>query len=109
MLVGTGNLLSADRILTLYLCFCESAALAVGWHIRAVSRIPSLLQLHLYDVGSGVKVPVLSFCSYVQWVPDSDVVVAQNRGSLCVWYNIDSPERVTMFPLRVSGRPLLVT
>ncbi|XP_023687337.1 intraflagellar transport protein 172 homolog [Paramormyrops kingsleyae] len=58
------------------------------------------LRLHLYDVESGVKGPVLSFCSYVQWVPDSDVVVAQNRGSLCVWYNIDSPERVTMFPLR---------
>uniref|UniRef100_A0A8D0F765 IFT80/172/WDR35 TPR domain-containing protein n=1 Tax=Strix occidentalis caurina TaxID=311401 RepID=A0A8D0F765_STROC len=27
-------------------------------------------------------------------------VVAQNRNSLCVWYNIDAPERVTMFPLK---------
>ncbi|KAJ8355794.1 hypothetical protein SKAU_G00185880 [Synaphobranchus kaupii] len=58
------------------------------------------LRLHLYDMESGLKTTVLSFCSYVQWVPGSDVVVAQNRGSLCVWYNIDSPERVTMFPLR---------
>ncbi|KAI1897568.1 hypothetical protein AGOR_G00084610 [Albula goreensis] len=58
------------------------------------------LRLHLYDIESGLKTTVLSFCSYVQWVPGSDVVVAQNRGSLCVWYNIDSPERVTMFPLR---------
>ncbi|XP_064196298.1 intraflagellar transport protein 172 homolog [Anguilla rostrata] len=58
------------------------------------------LRLHLFDIGSGLKSTVLSFCSYVQWVPGSDVVVAQNRGSLCVWYNIDSPERVTMFPLR---------
>ena len=31
----------------------------------------------------------------------SDVVVAQDRGNLCIWYNIDSPERVTMFPLKV--------
>jgi intraflagellar transport protein 172 len=37
---------------------------------------------------------------YVQWVPDSDVVVAQNRTNLCVWYSIDAPERVTMFPMK---------
>ncbi|XP_031437803.1 intraflagellar transport protein 172 homolog isoform X2 [Clupea harengus] len=58
------------------------------------------LRLHLYDIESREKTTVLSFCSYVQWVPGSDVVVAQNRNSLCVWYNIDSSERVTMFPLR---------
>nr|XP_015199735.1 PREDICTED: intraflagellar transport protein 172 homolog [Lepisosteus oculatus] len=58
------------------------------------------LQLQLYDIENSVKTTVLSFCSYVQWVPGSDVIVAQNRGNLCVWYNIDSPERVTMFPLK---------
>ncbi|NXP39291.1 IF172 protein, partial [Leiothrix lutea] len=46
------------------------------------------------------KTTILSYCSYVQWVPGSDVVVAQNRNSLCIWYNIDAPERVTMFPLK---------
>lgn len=60
------------------------------------------IQLHLYDIGSSVKSTMLSFCPYVQWVPGSDVVVAQNRGNLCVWYTIDSPERVTMFPIKVS-------
>ena len=45
---------------------------------------------------------ILNYCTYVQWVPLSDVVVAQNRGNLCVWYNIDSPQRVTMFPIKVS-------
>uniref|UniRef100_A0A3Q1C4I4 Uncharacterized protein n=1 Tax=Amphiprion ocellaris TaxID=80972 RepID=A0A3Q1C4I4_AMPOC len=58
------------------------------------------LRLHLYDIESGVKTTVLSFCSYVQWVPGSDVVVAQNRGNLCIWYSIDSPESVTMFPIK---------
>ncbi|MBN3325630.1 IF172 protein, partial [Atractosteus spatula] len=58
------------------------------------------LRLQLYDIENSVKTTVLSFCSYVQWVPGSDVIVAQNRGNLCVWYNIDSPERVTMFPLK---------
>lgn len=44
---------------------------------------------------------ILNFCSYVQWVPGSDVLVAQNRNNLCVWYNIEAPERVTMSTVRV--------
>ena len=51
------------------------------------------------------RTTILNYCTYVQWVPLSDVVVAQNRGNLCVWYNIDSPERVTMFPIKVSEKP----
>ncbi|XP_042245769.1 intraflagellar transport protein 172 homolog [Thunnus maccoyii] len=58
------------------------------------------LRLHLYDIESAVKTTLLSFCSYVQWVPGSDVVVAQNRGNLCIWYSIDSPESITMFPIK---------
>ncbi|KAM3856962.1 intraflagellar transport protein 172 homolog [Vipera latastei] len=58
------------------------------------------MKLHLYDIDNAVKTTILSYCSYVQWVPGSDVVVAQNRNSLCVWYNIDTPERVTMFPMK---------
>ena len=30
----------------------------------------------------------------------SDVCVAQNRSNLCVWYNIDCPERVTMVTIK---------
>lgn len=60
-----------------------------------------LLQLHLYDIESCSKTMILNFCSYVQWVPGSDVLVAQNRNSLCVWYNIEAPERVTMSSIRV--------
>uniref|UniRef100_F7BYN0 Intraflagellar transport protein 172 homolog n=1 Tax=Macaca mulatta TaxID=9544 RepID=F7BYN0_MACMU len=58
------------------------------------------LRLHLYDIESCSKTMILNFCSYVQWVPGSDVLVAQNRHSLCVWYNIEAPERVTMFTIR---------
>ncbi|EGF80053.1 hypothetical protein BATDEDRAFT_11418, partial [Batrachochytrium dendrobatidis JAM81] len=57
-------------------------------------------QLHLYDIRTQVRTTLLSFCSYVQWVPDSEVVVAQSRANLCIWYSIDSPERVTMFPIK---------
>ncbi|XP_078397553.1 intraflagellar transport protein 172 homolog isoform X1 [Cetorhinus maximus] len=58
------------------------------------------LGLHLFDIEDNTKTTILNYCTYVQWVPGSDVAVAQNRGSLCVWYNIDAPERVTMFPLK---------
>uniref|UniRef100_A0A8C3Y295 Intraflagellar transport protein 172 homolog n=1 Tax=Catharus ustulatus TaxID=91951 RepID=A0A8C3Y295_CATUS len=58
------------------------------------------MRLQLYDIESSTKMTILNYCSYVQWVPGSDVVVAQNRNSLCIWYNIDAPERVTMFPLK---------
>jgi len=57
-------------------------------------------------------VTLLNYCQYVQWVPGSDVVVAQSRGNLCVWYSLSAPERVTMLPIkgdvegieRVNGR-----
>ena len=56
--------------------------------------------LHLYDIATQVRSTLLSFSSYVQWVPNSDVVVAQNRANLCVWYHIDAPEKVTVVPIR---------
>ncbi|KAK3767076.1 hypothetical protein RRG08_017951 [Elysia crispata] len=58
------------------------------------------LKLHLYDIESHQKTSILNYCSYVQWVPGSDVVVAQNRGNLCIWYNIEAPERVTMVAIK---------
>ncbi|XP_078486595.1 intraflagellar transport protein 172 homolog [Ciona intestinalis] len=58
------------------------------------------LRLHLYDIEREAKTTLLNYCSFVQWVPQSDVLVAQNRESLCVWYNVDAPERVTMFPVK---------
>ncbi|KAJ3205663.1 hypothetical protein HDU82_005043 [Entophlyctis luteolus] len=57
-------------------------------------------QLHLYDLVLQNRTTLLHFCSYVQWVPNSDVVVAQSRNNLCIWYAIESPERVTIFPIK---------
>lgn len=36
----------------------------------------------------------------MSWVPNSDVVVAQNRNNLCVWYSIDEPDKVTMYEVK---------
>jgi len=56
--------------------------------------------LHLFDIATQTRSTLLSFSSYVQWVPDSDVVVAQSRSNLCVWYHIDAPDRVTVVPIK---------
>lgn len=29
-------------------------------------------------------------------------MVAQNRGNLCVWYNIEVPDRITTFQIKVT-------
>eukprot|EP00798_Chlamydomonas_sp_ICE-L_P014196 gene14196-20166_t len=46
------------------------------------------------------RTTLLNMCSYVQWVPQTDVVVAQSRQNLCVWYSINNPDRVSMFPIK---------
>ncbi|XP_039273606.2 intraflagellar transport protein 172 homolog [Styela clava] len=58
------------------------------------------LGLHLFDLESEAKTTLLNYCSYVQWVPQSDVLIGQNRGNLCVWYNIDTPEKLSMIPIK---------
>ncbi|XP_026810375.1 intraflagellar transport protein 172 homolog isoform X2 [Rhopalosiphum maidis] len=57
--------------------------------------------LTLLDARTGHKEILLNGCSFVQWVIGSDVVVAQGRQGACVWYNIDTPDRVTV--LTVAG------
>jgi intraflagellar transport protein 172 len=57
-------------------------------------------QLILYDLATQTKTTLLNYCSYVQWVPESDVVVAQNRTDLCVWYSIDNPDKVSVVPIK---------
>ncbi|THD25249.1 Intraflagellar transport protein [Fasciola hepatica] len=58
------------------------------------------LQLLLYDTETMTRSTLLSLCSYVQWVPQSDVVVAQSRDTLCIWYNIEATDRVTTVSLK---------
>jgi hypothetical protein len=50
-------------------------------------------QLHLFNLATQQRSSLLSFCQYVQWVPGSDVVVAQSRSNLYVWYSINNPDR----------------
>ncbi|XP_058656852.1 intraflagellar transport protein 172 homolog isoform X2 [Ammospiza caudacuta] len=67
-----------------------------GYNTGTISHDSKIDWLELNETGH----KLLFRDKKMRWVPGSDVVVAQNRNSLCIWYNIDAPERVTMFPLK---------
>lgn len=51
-------------------------------------------RLLLVDLRINRKISLLDYCSYVQWVPNSDVIVAQSNDQLCIWYQADNPDEV---------------
>ena len=57
-------------------------------------------QLLLYNIKTQTRSTLLQFCTYVQWVPKSEVVVAQSRNNLNVWYSIDDPDKVTVYSIK---------
>ena len=57
-------------------------------------------QLYLYNLATLTKTTLLPYCSYAKWVPESEVVVAQNRNNLNVWYSIDNPDKVTIYAIK---------
>eukprot|EP00796_Vickermania_ingenoplastis_P010031 gene10031-7008_t len=57
-------------------------------------------ELFLYDLNTQQRTTLLNYCTFVSWVPQSNVVVAQNRVELCVWYNISAPDSVAIVPLK---------
>ncbi|CAG9462268.1 unnamed protein product [Pedinophyceae sp. YPF-701] len=57
-------------------------------------------QLSLLDVDSGRTRSLLNVCSYVQWVPESDVIVAQSGDSMVVWYSCAAPDRQETYPIK---------
>ena len=56
--------------------------------------------LYLYYIFENKKITLLNFCGFVQWVPNSEVLVAQERKNVCVWYNVDDPDKVKIIPVK---------
>mgnify|MGYP000140699940 FL=1 len=75
--------------------FIELNASATKLLFRDKKRV-----LHLFNIKTQNRSTLLNFCNYVQWVPESDVVVAQSRHNLNVWYNIDDPDKVTVYNIK---------
>jgi intraflagellar transport protein 172 len=57
-------------------------------------------QLYIYNLANLTKSTLLPYCTFAKWVPQSEVVVAQNRQNLNVWYSIDNPEKVTIYNIK---------
>lgn len=57
-------------------------------------------QLYIYNLANMSKNTLLPYCTFARWVPLSEVVVAQNRQNLNVWYSIDNPEKVTIYSIK---------
>lgn len=50
--------------------------------------------LYLYNLETKENTGLLNSCSYAQWVPDANVIVAQSKKALEVWYSPNSPDEV---------------
>ncbi|EJD74502.1 intraflagellar transporter osm-1 [Loa loa] len=57
-------------------------------------------RLLLADLKTDRKISLLDYCSYVQWVPNSDVIVAQSSNQLCIWYQAENPDEMVMVPIK---------
>ncbi|VDM16004.1 unnamed protein product [Hydatigera taeniaeformis] len=66
-------------------------------HLLLRDRKRQLLILNTETFASSILLP---FCAFVQWIPQSDAIVAQTKDNISIWYNIDAIDRVTKVPLQ---------
>ena len=45
------------------------------------------------------NVAILNLCSFVQWVPNTEILVAQSHQDLFVWYNLDNYQNPQVKPI----------
>lgn len=48
-------------------------------------------RLHIIDILTQESQVILNFCGFVQWVPGSDVIVAQSQEKVYIWYDLAKP------------------
>ena len=45
------------------------------------------------------SITILNLCSFAQWVPNTEILVAQSRQDLFVWYNLDNYQNPQVKPI----------
>ncbi|OHT11766.1 selective LIM binding factor [Tritrichomonas foetus] len=55
--------------------------------------------LYVFNLATQSLSGLLGTCSYAQWTPDANVVVAQSKKQLYVWYSPTSPDEVRVFDI----------
>ncbi|CAJ0597757.1 unnamed protein product [Cylicocyclus nassatus] len=76
---------------------------AIDWLELSYSATKLLFRdksLRLMLLDGTQQTTILDFCTYVQWVPCSDAVVAQSGNILYVWYNPSVPDQVTAVTIK---------
>ena len=53
--------------------------------------------LYIFDSFRKKKSLMLKRCGYTQWVPSSDVVLAQSGDTMHVYYNVNDPDQVRIY------------
>ncbi|KAL5965213.1 hypothetical protein TSMEX_007033 [Taenia solium] len=66
-------------------------------HLLLRDRKHQLILLNTETFSSSILLP---FCAFVQWIPQSDAIVAQSKDNISIWYNVDAIDRVTTLPLQ---------
>lgn len=56
--------------------------------------------LNMLNVITGDKITLLTLCGYVQWIPNTEVLVAQNPKNMIVWYNIENYLNPKITPIK---------
>eukprot|EP00792_Barthelona_sp_PAP020_P008682 TRINITY_DN3240_c0_g1_i1.p1 TRINITY_DN3240_c0_g1~~TRINITY_DN3240_c0_g1_i1.p1 ORF type:complete len:1781 (+),score=508.40 TRINITY_DN3240_c0_g1_i1:25-5343(+) len=93
----TGDrLLFRDKKQRLFIIYMEKTTESISDKFYGGLQVLSSV-LETEDDSSRQKRTILEHCSYAQWIPDSNVIVAQSRNQLSVFYNIDAPDQVTTF------------
>ncbi|KAI5074597.1 hypothetical protein GOP47_0010558, partial [Adiantum capillus-veneris] len=57
-------------------------------------------RLFLFDLGEQKCATLLNICNFVQWVPDTNVIIAQSQCTLYIWYSIQNIQHATRFSLK---------
>ncbi|OHT12234.1 selective LIM binding factor [Tritrichomonas foetus] len=79
-------------------------ATKIDWIELNVSGTMLLLRdakrsLYVFNLSTMSLNGLLNCCSYAQWVPEANVVVAQSKKQLYVWYSPTSPDEVRTFDI----------
>lgn len=56
--------------------------------------------LYIFSLEENKITNLLSFCSYVQWIPNTEILVARDRNNLIVWYSVDALENFKTYSIK---------
>jgi intraflagellar transport protein 172 len=56
--------------------------------------------LYLFNIPEKKKYILLNYCNFVQWIPETQVLVAQENKNLCIWYNIEDISNIKTITIK---------